>query len=137
MISDICNQLEELIAPNVHGFVDPVLKVLESNDYTLETKLFAIISLGDLALAGEESFYPFLDKSFNCLMTAGQVSLNTKSDEFDEDLKELLLKLRHQLVDSFTSVFHGITSKLHDMNGRSSQTRAQIEHRNKAESYAT
>ena len=50
-------------------------KVLATNAFETETKLHAITAVGNICLAAEEDFQPFLDETMKCLNAAATVSL--------------------------------------------------------------
>jgi hypothetical protein len=52
------------------NFIGGLNMVLRHNTMQLETKLHAMIALGDLCLAIEENFRPHLQESMDCLLMA-------------------------------------------------------------------
>jgi hypothetical protein len=53
-----------------NNFMDGMNNVLLSQDYSTETKLHAMIAVGDICLAIEEQFQQYLANSMNCLFSA-------------------------------------------------------------------
>jgi len=54
LISDLSNYLEKNISAYLETFMISLNKVLQGNEYTTETKLNAIIAVGDICLAIED-----------------------------------------------------------------------------------
>ena len=78
--------------------------VLRGNDFETETKTHAMIAVGDICLAIEDRFLPFLGECMECLLSASKVTLNPKNFENTE----LLVTLRDSIIDAFISMLHGI-----------------------------
>ena len=62
-----------------------VNQVLLSDDYSTETKLNAIIAVGDMCLAAEDEFIVYLDSTMQCLNSAANMSVQSDSAPTDED----------------------------------------------------
>ncbi len=78
--------------------------VLDSNDFETETKINALIAVGDLCLAISEGFLQFLSPTMSTLMSAAEMTL--KSTNFDSN--ELTSRLRDAIIDAFISILHGM-----------------------------
>jgi len=55
-VSDLANYLERRMIAYASNFMDGMNNVLLSQDYSTETKLHAMIAVGDICLAIEEQF---------------------------------------------------------------------------------
>lgn len=75
LVSDLSNFMEKNMAHYASNFTDGLNQVLKSQTLQLETKLHAMIAMGDLCLAIEEQFRPYLDESMTCLFMAAESSL--------------------------------------------------------------
>jgi hypothetical protein len=79
--------------------------VLNNTEFCIETKIPAIIAVGDMCLAIEEDFSTYLDETMNCLFIACQQTLNPPQNLESE---ESIVKLRDSIIDAFISIVHGI-----------------------------
>ncbi len=50
-------------------------QVLNKSEYSTETKLHAMIAVGDICLATEEHFLQYLDETMKCLFSACEITL--------------------------------------------------------------
>ena len=64
-----------------------------------------MIVVGDICLATEENFSPYLENTMNCLFQACQITL-VPPQNFETD--ESIYKLRDALIDAFISIIHGV-----------------------------
>ncbi len=62
-------------------FLSRLNHVLDSNDFETETKINALIAVGDLCLAISDGFLQFLNPTMRTLMSAAEMTL--KSANFD------------------------------------------------------
>lgn len=116
LISDLANHLENDVHKYLPEIMDCIVKVLKGEQFSTETKLFAIIAVGDVYLAVEDRFTTYLDDTMSSLIIAGNISVQV-CNENDEDQKDLLAKLRQSLIDSFICIAHG----MHATNTRGSK----------------
>lgn len=107
LVSDIANNLDKRIVEYLGDYMARLNKVLSSSEFTTETKLHAIGAVGDVCLAAEEGFHPYLDETMQCLKAAAQVSTEIVDPE-DVDKHELFNRFRHSLIDSFMAILHGM-----------------------------
>lgn len=56
LVSDLSNYLEKGMQYFAHDFMQSLNKVLKGEDYTTDTKVHAMIAVGDICLAIEEQF---------------------------------------------------------------------------------
>jgi hypothetical protein len=61
LVSDLSNYLEKEIAGYAPQYMESFHNILITNEYTTETKLHAMIAVGDLCLAIEENFQAYLE----------------------------------------------------------------------------
>jgi hypothetical protein len=80
--------------------------VLQSGDYSTETKLNAMIAVGDICLAIEEQFQHHIEETMKCLFSACQVTVQANQNTFDSE--EIIIKLRDAIIDAFISIVHGM-----------------------------
>lgn len=70
LVSDLSGCIDRRISKYLPDFMSRLNKVLSSNDYSTETKLNAIIAVGDICLASEDEFHPYLEETMRCLSAA-------------------------------------------------------------------
>lgn len=87
------------------NFIGGLNTVLRNQALSIETKLHAMIALGDLCLAIEEHFQPHLAESMDTLFMACEISLQVPQNPEEE---ETYNKLRDAIVDAFISIIHGM-----------------------------
>ena len=80
IISDVSNALGDKVYQYLNDFVPPILDIMKDNKYDRDTKLQAIITLGDLSMNAGEGFQPHLEETLKMLISACQMSL-TEVDE--------------------------------------------------------
>ena len=80
-------------------------KVLTGEDYSTDTKLHAMIAVGDICLAIEEQFQQYIEETMTCLFGACQLTV-TPPKNFESD--ESIIKLRDSIIDAFISIVHGM-----------------------------
>ena len=74
LVSDISNYLEKNMVTYSDDFMTNLNDVLSKPEYSTETKVHAMIAVGDICLAIEEKFLPYLDSSMECIISAAQIS---------------------------------------------------------------
>ena len=87
------------------NFIGGLNTVLRNQALSIETKLHAMIAMGDLCLAIEEHFQPHLGESMDCLFMACEISLQVPQNPEEEETNN---KLRDAIVDAFISIIHGM-----------------------------
>jgi len=70
LVSDLSNYLERGMTAYAHEFMSCLNEVLKNSEYSTETKLHAMIAVGDICLAIEENFQQYLDETMTCLFSA-------------------------------------------------------------------
>lgn len=86
-------------------FMNCLNEVLSKGDYSTETKLHAMIAVGDICLAIEENFQDYLDETMKCLFSACQITVQPPQNfETDENIN----KLRDSIIEAFMSIVHGM-----------------------------
>lgn len=78
--------------------------VLYENHFSSETKLHAMIAVGDICLAIEDYFLDYFDKTMECLFSAVDITIKPVNYE-NEDL---MGRLRDAIIDAFISIIHGM-----------------------------
>ncbi len=112
IVSDLANALRHNIQQYLLDFVPNLISILKDADHTREAKLSAIVALGDLAMNAGESFcIQFLPDVLKILESAAAKSLTYVREEDDADLAEYLKKLRETLVESYTTIVHGVNDQ--------------------------
>ena len=79
-------------------------ETLIKSEPSTETKLHAMIAVGDICLAIEEHFNQYLDETMKCLFSACAITLAPQNFESDD----LINKLRDSIIDAFISINHGM-----------------------------
>lgn len=108
IISDVANALGSKIYDYLSDFVPPIIKILKEPQYTRETKLQAIITVGDLAMNAGAGYEPYLHETLEMLLSACKVSLTQVDMKDDIDLYEYMEELKVTLIEAFTSIVHGM-----------------------------
>lgn len=80
-MSDLANSSERRFSVYLPEFMQRLNKVLSSNEYEPNTKLHAIIAVGDVCLATEEDFQPFLDDTMASLNKAASMTAKSVNEE--------------------------------------------------------
>lgn len=104
LVSDIANYLEKKMSNFSRNFMDCLNNVLYESQYSSETKLHAMIAVGDICLAIEEYFLDYFDKTMECLFSA--VSITIQPANFENE--DLMGRLRDAIIDAFISIIHGM-----------------------------
>lgn len=84
--------------------MDCLNQVLYDSKFSSETKLHAMIAVGDICLAIEEDFLEHFDKTMDCLFSA--VNITIQPTNFENE--DLMGRLRDAIIDAFISVIHGM-----------------------------
>lgn len=79
----------------------------------LDTKLVAIIAIGDLVLACGPAFVPHIPNAIKSFELASKMSLAKSADEEENQVYE---KLRIALLDGYISILHGLNDDDEDEN---------------------
>lgn len=70
LVSDLSNYFVKSMAQYSAPFMGALNQVLNNTEFCIETKIPAIIAVGDMCLAIEEDFSTYLDETMNCLFIA-------------------------------------------------------------------
>jgi importin subunit beta-1 len=105
LVSDISNYLEKNMTHYARDFMSSLNKVLKSEDYTTDTKLHAMIAVGDICLATEEQFLQYIAETMQCLFSACTLTMQPPQN-FES--AESIIKLRDAIIDAFISIVHGM-----------------------------
>jgi importin subunit beta-1 len=105
LVSDLSNYLEKGMQYFSHDFMQSLNKVLKGEDYTTDTKVHAMIAVGDICLAIEEQFQQYIQETMQCLFAACQLTVQPPQN-FESD--ETIVKLRDAIIDAFISIVHGM-----------------------------
>ena len=109
-MSDVAGALHEGVQRYLNDFVPPLLKILRDQNQDRNSKLQAIVALGDLAMNSGEAFNYYLADVLKILESASQQSLILPSQiGDDQDLADYLVQLRDILVETYTTIVHGVT----------------------------
>jgi hypothetical protein len=104
-VSDLSNYLEKNMINYASNFIDGLNLVIRNANLTSETKLHAMIALGDLCLAIEEHFQSHLVDSMNCLFFAAESTLQIPNTAEEDETSN---RLRDAIIDAFISMLHGM-----------------------------
>ena len=112
LVSDLAGALRANICTYLMDFVPPLLQILKDQNQDRNSKLQAIVALGDLAMnAGEPFSQQYLQDVLKILESAAKQSVNVVKEEDDSDLAHYLVKLRETLVECYTTIVHGTTTQ--------------------------
>lgn len=73
-----------------------------------EVKIFGITAIGDICLITEASFRPYLAKTMEILIGAGQVCLQQVDHSLPVEEQKPFHELRQSMLDAFISIINGI-----------------------------
>ena len=104
LVSDIAQQMGQALVPYTDDFIRALKEVLTKSEYSTETKLPAMIAIGDICLAIEEHFQSHLDDTMKCLLSACNITISPQNFES----QDLINKLRDSIIDAFISIVHGM-----------------------------
>ncbi|CDW91160.1 importin subunit beta-1 [Stylonychia lemnae] len=105
LVSDLANYFEKNMCRYSDDFMQALIDVLVSNEHSTETKEHAMIAVGDICLAIEDSFSPYFNKSMDCLMSAAQL---TVMEANYSTTNEQINRLKIAILDALISIIHGI-----------------------------
>lgn len=110
VLSDVASAIGPNIANFLQDFVPPVISILKEAERDRNTKLQAIVALGDIAMHCGTCFaVTYLEEVLNILESAAKMSLAVVRKSDDQALYEYLITLRETLVECYTTIVHGIT----------------------------
>ena len=75
LVSDLSNYLELNMKNYADEFMRCLNTVLSNTNYSSETKLHAMIAVGDICLAIEDNFQSYFEETMKCLFNACQVTV--------------------------------------------------------------
>jgi hypothetical protein len=120
IISDVANALGSKIFDYLTDFVPPIIKILKENDHDRDTKLQALVTMGDMAMNAEGGYSPYLEESLQMILSACKVSLTQVKEvsfslhlclkEDNPDLFDYIEDLRLTILETLSSITHGILS---------------------------
>lgn len=70
LVSDLSNYLERDMIKYAEQFMKCLQVALAGQEFNIETKLHAMIAVGDICLAIEEHFQQYLEETMGCLFGA-------------------------------------------------------------------
>ncbi len=109
LISDLATAMGDAIGEYMLDFVPCLLTILKNNDQDRNTKLQAIVALGDLAMNSPSTFISsYLEDVLKILSSAANLSLSTQQFLDDEDMLDYLQRLRDSLIECYTTIVHGV-----------------------------
>ena len=101
--------MKEDIVTYLPEFVPPMINILKDSNQDRNSKLQAIVALGDMAMnAGEAFVNMYLEEVLKILESAAKLSLQRVTYDADEDLATYLNSLRETLVECYTTIVHGV-----------------------------
>ena len=110
LVSDVAGALHDGVQRYLNDFVPPLIKILGDQNQDRNSKLQAIVALGDLAMNSGDAFNYYLAQVLKYLESASQQSLILSSQiGDDQDLADYLVQLRDVLVETYTTIVHGVT----------------------------
>lgn len=109
LLSDLAHNIDNAITARLPEIMQCLLLVLRDNSFQPEDKLTAIIAVGDVCLASEHHFEPYIEATMDCLFSAAGMALQNIQGISDEE-KATIIGLRKSIVEAFVAVVHGIQS---------------------------
>jgi hypothetical protein len=108
IISDIATAFNENVQIYLTSFVPPLLQMLSADDRDRNTKLQALLSLGDLAINAPKSYCEiYLADTIKILHQAGEVSLNKTAFKDDQDVLDYLGELQSNILNCYSTIISG------------------------------
>lgn len=104
-LGDLARSLGTKISDFIEEMIPPLIKVLESPQVLINSKILSINTLGDLAEATKEKFIFYLDTVLSYLDTAAGISLQISEDI---DFNEYLADLRECILQFYVGLVHGL-----------------------------
>ena len=109
IVIDLANALETGIETYLADFVPHLLAILKNKERSRQTKLQALIAIGDIAMQAGDSFSNlYLQDTLKILESACKLSLRTVDPVKDEDLNKYLVELREAIVECYTTLMSGV-----------------------------
>ncbi|KFD58653.1 hypothetical protein M513_00346, partial [Trichuris suis] len=106
VVDDLSRNLEKEIVPHMPDFMACLVAILRNPESDKNLKCVVISVFGDMALAAETEFVPFLPTVVQALMEA----LAIEVDVTDFDQVDYVNSLRQNCIESFTSILQSLRS---------------------------
>ncbi|CDW54220.1 importin subunit beta 1 [Trichuris trichiura] len=106
VVDDLSRNLEADVVPHMPDFMACLVAILRNPESDKNLKCVVISVFGDMALAAETKFVPFLPTVVQALMEA----LAIEVDVTDFDQVDYVNSLRQNCIESFTSILQSIRS---------------------------
>lgn len=114
LVSDLSYHLsEEEMSPFIAPFINALLKNLKSVEMSIDSKLVAIVALGDLLMTARDKCSAYTAEVMEVIKSASDMSLQ---QSVDEDELQTFVKLRESLCEAYTAILHGLPES--DSNNR-------------------
>jgi hypothetical protein len=84
LVSDIANYFERNMIQYCEPFMSVLDQVLYKSEFSTETKMHAMIAVGDICLATEEEFMKHFDRTMDCLMSAANITIQPQNFETED-----------------------------------------------------
>ena len=77
ILADAANYLEKDLAPHLKEFMDTILDFMAAGHISFDTKMTALVTIGNIFLVSENFFVPYLEKTMHNLEGASNMCFNT------------------------------------------------------------
>jgi len=105
LVGDVCRAVEGRIAPHCANIMTLLIQCLQSEDLHRSVKPPVLSVFGDVAMALNGDFEPYVQASMTMLQGAIQQSAD---DDADEEFLEYLNDLREGALEAYTGIFNGM-----------------------------
>lgn len=107
VIADISNYTPDIMTRHIPKFQNSFLQIMQANNFTFDTKIGTIHSLGDILMNATHYPEDFFSKAFSTLNVAMKYTFEGKPEDKEEQ-KEQLRLLRAAVLGAYFSFVHGI-----------------------------
>ena len=104
VVGDLSRALGSKIAPYCNEIVQSLLEILQNSTLNRAVKPHVLSCFGDIALALEGGFEPYLQVTLMMLLQASQ----TRAPDDDEDLIDFVNTLREGILEAYSGIIQGL-----------------------------
>lgn len=104
LVGDIARSIEGKIAPYCTDIMTALVESLQNENLHRSVKPPVLSCFGDIAMALEDAFEPYLKVSMMMLMQASQ----TTAPDDDDELVEFVNQLRECVLEAYTGIIQGL-----------------------------
>ncbi len=104
LVGDIARSIEGKIQPYCNDIMTALVESLQNENLHRSVKPPVLSCFGDIAMALEAAFEPYLQVSMMMLMQAS----STKAPDDDEELADFVNQLRECILEAYTGIIQGL-----------------------------